>query len=104
MAKTSEKDAPEKDPKPKGGKSKERKALVGQVKKVIKKSRRKLGDEKFEKELLRTISFLEGLQVKLAQSQAAAREKAQPPADPKPAKKAAPARKARKARKARNAK
>src|SRR5262245_62580919 len=32
--------------------------LVGRVKKVIKKSRRKLGEEKFEKELQRTIEFL----------------------------------------------
>jgi hypothetical protein len=39
--------------------------LVGQVKKVIKKSRRKLGEEKFEKELRRTIEFLAQLQTKL---------------------------------------
>ncbi|MBO0860579.1 MAG: hypothetical protein J2P21_19280 [Chloracidobacterium sp.] len=39
--------------------------LVGRVKKVIKKSRRKLGEEKFEKELRRTIEFLAQLQTKL---------------------------------------
>src|SRR5262249_40680169 len=42
--------------------------LVGRVKKVIKKSRRKLGEEKFEKELRRTIEFLAQLQVKLDNS------------------------------------
>lgn len=55
---TQHKEVKEKDPK---GKSK----LVGRVKKVIKKSRRKLGEEKFEKELQRTIEFLAALQVKL---------------------------------------
>jgi hypothetical protein len=39
--------------------------LVGRVKKVIKKSRRKLGEEKFEKELQRTIEFLGQLQTKI---------------------------------------
>ena len=42
-----------------------RKALVSQVKKAVKKSRRKLGAEKFEKELKRTITFLAKLQSKL---------------------------------------
>jgi hypothetical protein len=42
--------------------------LIGQVKKVIKKSRRKLSEEKFEKQLLRTIAFLEDLQSKLVGS------------------------------------
>lgn len=42
--------------------------LVGRVKKVIKKSRRKLGEEKFEKELRRTIEFLAQLQTKLGAS------------------------------------
>ena len=42
--------------------------LVGRVKKVIKKSRRKLGEEKFEKELQRTIEFLAQLQTKLDNS------------------------------------
>jgi hypothetical protein len=39
--------------------------LFGRVKKVIKKSRRKLGEEKFEKELRRTIEFLAELQGRL---------------------------------------
>src|SRR5262245_8724452 len=42
--------------------------LFGRVKKVVKKSRRKLGEEKFEKELQRTIEFLAQLQVKLDNS------------------------------------
>src|SRR5262249_22684833 len=45
--------------------------LVGRVKKVIKKSRRKLGEEKFEKELRRTIEFLAQLQTKLGDSHGA---------------------------------
>jgi hypothetical protein len=40
-------------------------ALFDRVKKVIKKSRRKLSEEKFEKQLLRTIAFLKDLQSKL---------------------------------------
>jgi len=52
-----------KDKEPKGKSN-----LVGRVKKVIKKSRRKLGEEKFEKELQRTIEFLAQLQVKLDHS------------------------------------
>lgn len=44
---------------------KDGKALVGRVKKVVKKSRRKMGEEKFEKELQRTIAFLEAMQQKL---------------------------------------
>src|SRR5262245_58190647 len=43
-------------------------ALVGQVKKVIKKSRRKLSEQKSEKQLRRTIAFLEDLQSKLVNS------------------------------------
>ena len=35
---------------------KDKDALVGRIRKVVKKSRRKLGEEKFEKELQRTIS------------------------------------------------
>lgn len=110
MAKEQEKDAQDKDPKSKGNKNKDRNILVGRVKKAIKKSRRKLGEEKFEKELLRTIAFLEGLQVKMAQSAAAAKSKAKPAeapasADPKAPKEAAPkAAKKRKAKKARAAK
>ena len=49
-------------------KDKDEDALVGRVKKVIKKSRRKLSEEKFEKQLQRTIAFLEELQVKLGNS------------------------------------
>jgi hypothetical protein len=61
---TKDKDAKEtKDAKDKDAKGKSK--LVGQVKKVIKKSRRKLGEEKFEKELLRTIEFLAQLQTKI---------------------------------------
>ncbi len=43
--------------------------LVGRVKKVVKKSRRKLSEEKFEKQLQRTIIFLEELQTKLNDTQ-----------------------------------
>ena len=42
-----------------------KKALVTRVKKAVKKSRRRLGAEKFEKELKRTIDFLAKLQSKL---------------------------------------
>ena len=44
-----------------------RKELVQRVKKAVKKSRRRLGAEKFEKELTRTITFLEDLQKKVTQ-------------------------------------
>jgi hypothetical protein len=60
---TKDKEAKNKEPK---GKSN----LVGRVKKVIKKSRRKLGEEKFEKQLRRTIEFLAQLQTKLDNSHA----------------------------------
>jgi len=56
-----------------------KKALVSRVKKAVKKSRRKLGAEKFEKELKRTITFLAKLQSKLkatATRPARARKKA----------------------------
>jgi len=53
--------------------------LVGAVKKMIKKSRRKLGEEKFEKELRRTIEFLAQLQTKLDASHGA-RENGKAPA------------------------
>jgi hypothetical protein len=43
--------------------------LVGRVKKVVKKSRRKLSEEKFERQLQRTIAFLEELQSKLNDTQ-----------------------------------
>lgn len=49
---------------------KDKKALVGQVRKVVKKSRRKLGEEKFEKELQRTISFLTELRDRLSEAHA----------------------------------
>jgi hypothetical protein len=55
---THQKEMKDKEPK---GKSN----LFGRVKKVVKKSRRRLGEEKFEKELQRTIEFLAELQGKL---------------------------------------
>src|SRR5262245_3827010 len=72
MTKTKDKTPHQKDTKDKDTKDKELKGksnLVGRVKKVIKKSRRKLGEEKFEKELQRTIEFLAQLRVKLDNSQ-----------------------------------
>ena len=77
---TKDKETKNKEPK---GKSN----LVGRVKKVIKKSRRKLGEEKFEKQLRRTIEFLAQLQTKLDNLHAA-RENGKAPA--KVEKKAAP--------------
>ncbi|MCI0388133.1 MAG: hypothetical protein MOB07_05110 [Acidobacteria bacterium] len=71
MTKTKDKTPHLKETKDKDTKDKELKGksnLVGRVKKVIKKSRRKLGEEKFEKELQRTIEFLAQLQVKLDNS------------------------------------
>lgn len=47
---------------------KDKKALVGRVRKVVKKTQRKLGEEKFEKELRRTIGFLTELRDKLNKS------------------------------------
>ncbi|MBX3276664.1 MAG: hypothetical protein KF868_01550 [Acidobacteria bacterium] len=58
-------------------------ALVRRVKKVVKKSRRKLGDEKFEKELQRTIAFLARLQNKLGGPESAEKKR---PARKAPAK------------------
>lgn len=49
----------------KATKVKDKNNLVGRVKKVIKKSRRRLTEEKFEKELQRTIEFLAQLRTKL---------------------------------------
>lgn len=66
---------PKKSKEEKAAKEKNGDALVGRVKKVIKKSRRKMGDEKFEKQLQRTITFLEELQLKLAQAPAAKADK-----------------------------
>jgi hypothetical protein len=57
-----------KDKETKDKETKGKNNLVGRVKKVIKKSRRKLGEEKFEKELRRTIEFLAQLQTKLGNS------------------------------------
>jgi len=57
---------------PKVKKEKERSVLVGRVKKAIKKTKRKLSDEKFEKELKRTISFLEELQARMDKAEQAA--------------------------------
>jgi len=67
---------------PKVKKDKVKSVLVGRVKKVIKKSRRKLSDEKFEKELMRTISFLEELQARMNKTDQPSEE-----AQSKPAKK-----------------
>lgn len=44
---------------------KNKSALIGRVRKAVRKSRRKLGEEKFEKELQRTISFLTDLRDRL---------------------------------------
>jgi len=79
MTRTKDKNPPLKETKDKETKDKETKDkepkgksnLVGRVKKVIKKSRRKLGEEKFEKELRRTIEFLAQLQTKLDDSHSA---------------------------------
>ncbi len=92
MAKTQEKNPQLKDvkeaknKKDKMLKDKNGKAMVGRVKKVLKKSRRKLGEEKFEKELQRTITFLEELQHRIASG-----GNGQP--ENKPAKKTKPAQK-----------
>src|SRR5262245_49955866 len=74
LKETKDKEAKGKETKGKELKNKELKGksnLVGRVKKVIKKSRRKLGEEKFEKQLRRTIEFLAQLQTKLDNSHAA---------------------------------
>lgn len=76
MAKTKDKPPQLKETKDKELKDKETKEkepkgksnLVGRVKKVIKKSRRKLSEEKFEKQLQRTIEFLAQLRTKLDNS------------------------------------
>jgi hypothetical protein len=74
LKETKDKEAKGKETKDKEPRNKELKGksnLVGRVKKVIKKSRRKLGEEKFEKQLRRTIEFLAQLQTKLDNSHAA---------------------------------
>jgi hypothetical protein len=58
----------DKEKKEKEQKRKERKALVGRVKKAVDRSRRKLNDAKFEKELQRTIAFLNQLQSTIGNS------------------------------------
>src|SRR2546422_9347179 len=71
MKETKDKETKDKEAKDKETKTKEPKGksnLAGRVKKVIKKSRRKLGEEKFEKELRRTIEFLAQLETKLDNS------------------------------------
>jgi len=81
MAKTQEKPAQVKEVKEKKEpKDKNGNALVGRVKKVIKKSRRKMGEEKFEKQLQRTIAFLEEMQHKLAEAVTSKIEKKAKPA------------------------
>ena len=81
MAKTQEKPAQTtKTKEPKKLKDKNGDALVGRVKKVIKKSRRKLGDEKFEKQLQRTIAFLEEFQHKMTEAETRKAEKKVKPA------------------------
>lgn len=68
MAKTSELKEAKTKKEPSKPKDKNGDALVGRVKKVIKKSRRKMGDEKFEKQLQRTIGFLEELQRRMSEA------------------------------------
>jgi hypothetical protein len=65
---------------------KDKDALVGRVRKVVKKSRRKLGEEKFEKELQRTISFLTELRDRLKDAPAKTAKTAKPVKPAKPAK------------------
>ncbi len=69
-----DKDAKRKASKRSSKKEKEKKPLVVRVKKVINKSRRKLSEENFEKELQRTITFLEEIQAKM--NETPAKEKA----------------------------
>lgn len=79
MAKTQEKPSEDKEAKikkePSKPKGKNDDLLVGRVKKVIKKSRRKMGDEKFEKQLQRTIGFLEELQRRMGETENGKTEK-----------------------------
>lgn len=51
-------------------KHKEHKALVGRVKKAVKKTRRKLSEDQFNKELQRTINFLSELKEHVSHLQA----------------------------------
>jgi hypothetical protein len=61
-----------KSPKGESGrtKEKEKKPIVEKVSKVINKSRRRLSEDKFEKELQRTIQFLEEIKSKLHEAPA----------------------------------
>lgn len=61
-------------------KHKEHKALVGRVKKAVKKTRRKLSEENFEKELQRTINFLADLKHHIGSLQTKAAAKQAKPA------------------------
>lgn len=84
MAKTQEGNKEPKGAKSKGEKeSKDQKgkneALMKRVKKVVKKSRRKLSEEKFEKELQRTMDFLEELQNRINHTQGSEPEKVAEP-------------------------
>lgn len=49
-------------------KEKPRKPLLARVQKVVRKSRRKLSEEHFEKELQRTIAFLGEIQAKIGEA------------------------------------
>jgi len=56
--------------------------LMKRVKKAVKKSRRKLSEEKFEKELDRTITFLEELQQRINHTQVGSSPEPQAAAEP----------------------
>ena len=51
-------------------KHKEHKALIGRVKKAVKKTQRKLSEDQFNKELQRTINFLSELKEHMSHLQA----------------------------------
>lgn len=55
--------------KDKNRKGKQQKNLFGKVKKVVKKSKRRVDDERFQKEVERTIAFLQKLRAKISQAQ-----------------------------------
>ena len=77
--------AREKSRKSKKGKQ----ALIGRVKKAVKKSRRQLDDDvRFRKEIRRTIKFLEEIQAKINHGPAAPKRAAQAPATSVAARKA----------------
>ena len=72
----------------KHSKDKDHKALVVRVKKAVKKTRRKLSEEQFDKELQRTINFLSELKdhVSHLQAKTLAAKNGKPPAAPPAAK------------------